>query len=174
MIILINMSIFIQDMVGLYLTNFSSLPILAKTFWKIARHSSDSPFRKDFYDKRLSLITKDISIYCVFSKKYCLTDKFESNKHINSNLIITSENFRIKEFCNYSYYDRSKYLDLEYSLKTIIPELKLKDKVNLNYELIDNLEIGNNFYSSLLPKSQELLNDVKQIIEENKNKIEIM
>ena len=155
-------------------SNFGSLPILVNSFWKIARNSGDSPFRKDFYNKRLSLVTKDISFYCIFSKKYCLTDKFESNKHINSNLIITSKNYRIKEFCNYSYYDRSEYLDLDYSLKTIIPELNLKDKVNLNYELINNLEISNNFYSSLLPKSQELLNNVKQIIEENKNKIEIM
>jgi hypothetical protein len=154
--------------------NFGSLPILVNSFWKIARNSSDSPFRKDFYNKRLSLVTKDISFYCIFSKKYCLTDKFESNKHINSNLIITSKNFRIKEFCNYSYYDISKYLDLDYSLKTIIPELNLKDKVNLNYKLIDNLEISNNFYSSLLPKSQELINNVKRVIEENKNKIEIM
>jgi hypothetical protein len=89
-------------------------------------------------------------------------------------LIITSKNYRIKEFCNYSYYDRSEYLDLDYSLKTIIPELKLKDKVNFNYELINNLEISNNFYSSLLPKTQELLTDVKRIIEENKDKIEIM
>ena len=155
-------------------SNFGSLPILVNSFWKIARNSGDSPFRKDFYNKRLSLVTKDISFYCIFSKKYCLTEKFESNKHINSNLIITSKNYRIKEFCNYSYYDRSKYLDLEYSLKTIIPELKLKDKVDLNYELIDNLDIVNNFYSSLLPKTQELLTDVKQIIEENKDKIEIM
>ena len=157
-----------------YRKNFGSLPILVNSFWKIARNSGDSPFRKDFYNKRLCLVTKDISFYCIFSKKYCLTDKFESNKHINSNLIITSNNYRIKEFCHYSYYDTSKYLDLDYSLKTIIPELNLKDKVNLNYELLDNLEISNNFYSSLLPKSQELINNVKQIIEENKNKIEIM
>ena len=155
-------------------SNFGSLPILVNSFWKIARNSGDFPNRKDFYNKRLSLVTKDISFYCVFSKKYCLTDKFESNKNINSNLIITSKNYRIKEFCNYSYYDTSKYLDLDYSLKTIIPELNLKDKVNLNYELINNLEISNNFYSSLLPKTQELLNNVKHIIEENKNKIEIM
>jgi hypothetical protein len=155
-------------------SNFGSLPILVNSFWKIARYSGDSPFRKDFYNKRLSLVTKDITFYCIFSKKYCLTDKFESNKHINSNLIITSKNYRIKEFCNYSYYDRSNYLNLEYSLKTIIPELNLKDKVNLNYELINNLEISNNFYSSLLPKSQELLTNVKQIIKENKDKIEIM
>ncbi len=155
-------------------SNFSSLPILVNSFWKIARHSGDFPHKKDFYNKRLSLVIKDISFYCVFSKKYCLTNKFESNKNINSNLIITSKNYRIKEFCNYSYYDTSKYLDLDYSLKTVIPELNLKDNVNLNYELINNLEISNNFYSSLLPKSQELLNNVKQIIEENKNKIEIM
>ena len=155
-------------------SNFGSLPILVNSFWKIARNSGDFPNRKDFYNKRLSLVTKDITFYCTFSKKYYLTDKFESNKHINSNLIITSKNYRIKEFCNYSYYDRSEYLDLDYSLKTIIPELKLKDKVNFNYELINNLEISNNFYSSLLPKTQELLTDVKHIIEENKDKIEIM
>ena len=155
-------------------SNFGSLPILVNSFWKIARNSGDFPYRKDFYNKRLSLVTKDITFYCIFSKKYCLTDKFESNKHINSNLIITSKNYRIKEFCNYSYYDRSEYLDLEYSLKTIIPELNLKDKVNLNYKLIDNLEISNNFYNTLLPKTQELLTNIKQIIEENKDKIEIM
>jgi hypothetical protein len=160
-------------MTRLYLANFGLLPILAKSFWNIARYSSEYPYKNDFYNKRLSLVTKDISFYCIFSKKYCLTDKFESNKNINSNLIIMSKNYRIKEFCNYSYYDRSKYLDLEYSLKTISPELNLKDKVNLSYELIDKLEISNNFYSSLLPKTQELLIDVNQIIEENKDKIEV-
>jgi len=160
-------------MTRLYLANFGLLPILAKSFWNIARYSSEYPYKNDFYNKRLSLVTKDISFYCIFSKKYYLTDKFESNKNINSNLMIISKNYRIKEFCNYSYYDRSKYLDLEYSLKTISPELNLKDKVNLSYELIDKLEISNNFYSSLLPKTQELLIDVKQIIEENKDKIEV-
>ena len=158
-------------MVGLYLTNFGSLSILVNSFWKIARNSGDFPNRKDFYNKRLSLVTKDITFYCIFSKKYSLTDKFESNKNINSNLMIMSKNYRIKEFCNYSYYNRNKYLDLEYSLKTISPELK--DKVNLKYELIDKIEINNNFYSSLLPKTQDLLTDIKQIIEENKHKIEI-
>ena len=161
-------------MVHLYMTNFGLLPILVKSFWKIARHSGDFPNKKDFYNKRLSLVTKDISFYCIFSKRYYLTDKFDSNKNINSNLLIMTKNYRIKEFCNYSYYGKNKFLDLEYSLKTIIPELKLKDKVNLNYEMIDNLEISNNFYSSLLPKSQELLNNVKLVIEENKDKIEIM
>jgi hypothetical protein len=161
-------------MARLYLANFSSLPILVNSFWKIARHSGEFPYRKDSYNKRLSLVTKDISFYCTFSKKYYLTNKFESNKNINSNLIITSKNYRIKEFCNYSYHDTSKYLDLDYSLKTVIPELKLKDKVNLSYELINNLEISNNFYNTLLPKTQELLTNIKQIIEENKDKIEIM
>ena len=158
----------------LYLTNFKLLPILVKSFWNIAKYSGDYPYKKDFYNKKLSLVTKDISFYCIFSKRYYLTDKFESNKNINSNLMIMSKNYRIKEFCNYSYYDRSKYLDLEYSLKIISPELNLKDKVNLNYKLIDKLEINNNFYSSLLPKTQELLTDVKQFIEENKDKIKIM
>jgi len=155
------------------MANFGLLPILAKSFWKIARHSGDFPNKKDFYNKRLSLVTENISFYCIFSKKYCLTDKFESNKNINSNLMIMSKNYRIKEFCNYSYYDKSKYLDLEYSLKTVSSELNLKDKVNLSYELIDKLDISNNFYSSLLPKTQELLTDIKQIIDENKHKIEI-
>ena len=160
-------------MARLYLTNFGLLPILAKSFWNIARYSSEYPYKNDFYNKRLSLVTKDISFYCIFSKRYCLTDKFESNKNINSNLMIMSKNYRIKEFCNYSYYDRSKYLDLEYSLKTVSSELNLKDKVNLSYNLIEKLDISNNFYSSLLPKTQELLTDVKQIIDENKHKIEI-
>ena len=161
-------------MTRLYLTNFSSLPILAKSFWNIARNSGDFPNKNDFFNKRLSLVTNDISFYCIFSKRYYLTNKFESNKNINSNLMILSKNYRIKEFCNYSYYDRNKFLDLEYSLNTTSPEINLKDKVNLSYELIEKLEIGNNFYSSLLPKTQEILVDVKQIIEENKEKIEIM
>ena len=156
-----------------YLANFKLLPILVKSFWNIAKYSGDYPYKKDFYNKKLSLVIKNISFYCIFSKRYCLTNKFESNKSINSNLMIMSKNYRIKEFCNYTYYDRSKYLDLEYSLKIISPELNLKDKVNLNYKLIDKLEISNNFYSSLLPKTQELLIDVKQIIEENKDKIEV-
>ena len=161
-------------MTRLYFTNFSSLPILAKSFWNIARNSGDFPNKNDFFNKRLSLVTKDISFYCIFSKRYYLTDKFDSNKNINSNLMIMSKNYRIKEFCNYSYYDRNKYLDLEYSLNTTSPEINLKDKINLSYELLEELEISNNFYSSLLPQTQEILVDVKQILEENKDKIEIM
>ena len=153
------------------MVSFASLPILAKSFWKIARHYGDFPNKKDFYNKRLSLITNDISFYCIFSKRYYLTDKFESNKNINSNLLIMSKNYRIKEFCNYSFYDRNNYLDLEYSLKTV--SLDLKDKVNLKYLLMDNLEINKNFYSSLSPKTQELLTNIEQIIEGNKDKIEI-
>jgi hypothetical protein len=160
-------------MTRLYLTNFSSLPILAKSFWNIARNSGDFPNKNYFFNKRLSLVTNDISFYCIFSKRYYLTNKFESNKNINSNLMIMSKNYRIKEFCNYSYFDRSKILNLEYSLKTVIPELNLNDKVNLSYELIDEIKISNNFYSSLLPNTQELLKNVKQIIEENKNKIDL-
>ena len=153
------------------MVSFGSLPILAKSFWKIARHYGDFPYKKNFYNKRLSLITNDISFYCIFSKRYYLTDKFESNKNINSNLLIMSKNYRIKEFCNYSFYDRNNYLDLEYSLKTV--SLDLKDKVNLKYLLMDNLEINKNFYSSLSPKTQELLTNIEQIIEGNKDKIEI-
>ena len=52
------------------LTNFSLLPILAKSFWNVAKHSGDFPNKKDFFNKRLSLVTKDISIYCIFSKRY--------------------------------------------------------------------------------------------------------
>lgn len=148
------------------MANVGLLPILVKSFWKIARYSGDFP------NKKLSLITKDISFYCIFSKRYCLTDKFESNKNINSNLMIMSKNYRIKEFCNYSYYNNSKYLNLEYSLKIVSPDFR--DKVNLNYELIEKLDINNNFYSSLLPKTQDLLTNVKLIIEENKDKIEIL
>ena len=114
------------------MAKFGLLPILAKSFWKIARHSGEFPHIKNFYNIKLSLVTKDISFYCIFSKRYYLTDKFDSNKNINSNLMIMSKNYRIKEFCNYSYYDINKYLDLEYSLKIVIPEINLKDKVNLH------------------------------------------
>ena len=64
-----------------------------------------------------------------------------------------SKYYRIKEFCNYSYHDRSKYLDLEYSLKIINPELNLKDKVNLNYKL----EINNNFYKFSFAKNTRII-----------------
>ena len=57
------------------MANFGLLPILAKSFWKIARHSGDFPNKKDFYNKRLSLVTENISFYCIFSKRYCLNDK---------------------------------------------------------------------------------------------------
>jgi len=168
-----------------YLTNFRSLPILANSFWNIAKTSDNFRYIPEFYNKRLSLVTKDFSFYCIVSKKYYLpldkpilyTDELiEKNNNINSNLMIISKNYRIKEFCNYCYCDRNNYLDLDYSLKTVIPELKLKDNVNLNYEFRfqDNLEISNNFYSSLLPKTQEILFDIKQILEKNKDKIEMI
>ena len=37
-------------MARLYLTNFGLLPILAKSFWNIARYSSEYPYKNDFYN----------------------------------------------------------------------------------------------------------------------------
>ena len=33
------------------MANFGLLPILAKSFWKIARQSGDFPNKKDFYNE---------------------------------------------------------------------------------------------------------------------------
>ena len=70
-----------------------------------------------------------------------------------------SKNYRIKEFCNYSYYDRNKYLDLEYSLKTVSPDLK--DKVNLKYELIDKIEINNKLCERIFEMKEDKFKDEK-------------
>jgi hypothetical protein len=46
--------------------------------------------------------------------------------------------------------------------------------LELSFHLKNNKEINDDFHSSLLPKTQELLIDIKKIIDENRNNIKII
>jgi len=160
----------------IYLTNFGKLPILAKQLWNIPKYTCNYK-NENFYRKNISFENKNLSIKCIFLKKYILTDKYESNKNIFSNLQINSNNYLIEENCNYFYNKTSKYLDIEYLFKHWEPErnkLILKDKLELSFNLKNNKEIHGDFHCSLLPKTQELLRDIKKVIEENRDNIKII
>jgi len=149
----------------IYLTNFGKLPILAKFF------------NENFYKKNLSFEDKNLSIKCIFLKKYILTDKFESNKNIFSSLQINSNNYLIEENCNYFQNNKNNYLDIEYLFRHWEPEnnkLMLKDRLELSFNLKNNKEIQGDFHSALLPKTQEILNGLKKVIEENRDNIKIV
>ena len=172
----------------LYLANYGVLPILARPFWNMRKYFCQYPngecsYVKDFYNKITKLHVNDISVCCVFSGKYIRNHKFEGNQFINSNLTITTDSYKIEEICNYSSYIGSNYLKFQYLFTICKPELNenkadvsdlsLKEKLELSCELTYNKEISNNFHSVLTPKTQELLNNIKQIIEENKNNTKI-
>jgi len=158
------------------LTNFGKLPILAKQLWTIPKYTCNYK-NEDFYKKNLLFEDKNISIKCLFYKKYILTDKFDSYKNIFSNLQININKYVIEENCNYSYSKNNNYLDIEYLFKywkTNENNLILKEKIELTFNLKNNKEINDDFHSSLLPKTQELLIDIKKIIKENRNNIKVI
>jgi len=160
----------------IYLTNFGKLPILAKQLWTIPKYTCNHN-NENFYKKNLSLEDKNLSIKCIFLKKYILTDKFESNKNIFSSLQINSNNYLIEENCNYFQNNKNNYLDIEYLFKHWEPEnnkLILKDKLELSFNLKNDKEIHGDFHSALLPKKQEILNGLKKVIEENRDNIKIV
>jgi len=110
-------------------------------------------------------------------KKYIITDKFESNKNIYSSLQINSNNYLIEENCNYYQNNKNNYLDIEYLFKhweSGNNKLILKDRLELSFNLKNNSIISGDFHSTLLPKTQEILIDLKKIIEENRDNIKIV
>ena len=162
----------------LYISNFFQLPILAKTFWKIPKYLPDYPYKT--FNKTINLIDGNFSTTCSFSHKFEQTDKFERNTFIKSHLEIVYENNKLEEICNYQDYGRSDNLYIQYSLKnnlirSIKPYDKLvlysKNQIELNIELQEgNREISDNFISPLEPKTVDLINKIKEIIEQNKDK----
>ena len=160
----------------IYLTNFGKLPILAKQLWTIPKYTCNHN-NENFYKKNLSFEDKNFQLKCIFLKKYILTDKFESNKNIFSSLQINSNNYLIEENCNYSQNNKSNHLDIEYLFKhweSVNNKLILKDRLELSFNLKNNKEINGDFHSALLPKTQEILNGLKKIIEENRDNIKIV
>jgi hypothetical protein len=114
----------------IYLTNFGKLPILAKQLWTIPKYTCNHN-NENFYKKNLLFEDKNLSLKCIFLKKYILTDKFESNKNIFSSLQINSNNYLIEENCNYFHNSKNNNLDIENLIKHCELEnnkLILKDK----------------------------------------------
>jgi len=160
----------------IYLTNFGKLPILAKQLWTIPKYTCNHN-NENFYKKNLSFEDKNFQLKCIFLKKYILTDKFESNKNIFSSLQINSNNYLIEENCNYFQNSKNNNLDIEYLIKHWEPQnnkLILKDKLELSFNLKNNSNLSGDFHSALLPKTQEILIDLKKIIEENRDNIKIV
>ena len=159
----------------IYLTNFGKMPILAKQLWTIPKYTCNHNNEK-FYKKNLSFEDKNFQLKCIFLKKCIITEKFESNKNIFSSLVVNSFDYLIEENCNYSLNKKNNYLDIEYLFKHWEPEnnkLILKDKLELSFNLKNNKEINSDFHSALLPKTQEILIDLKKVIEENRENIKI-
>ena len=164
----------------LYISNFFQLPILAKTLWQIPKYLPDYPYKS--FNKTINLIDTPLffSITGSFSHKFEKTDKFERNTFIKSHLEIVYENNKLEEICNYQDYGRSENLYIQYCLKNnLIRSIKAYDKlvlysknqIELNIELQEgNREISDNFISPLDPKTVDLINRIKEIIEQKKDK----
>lgn len=83
----------------------------------------------------------------------------------------------IEENCNYFHNSKNNYLDIEYLFKYCEPhnnKLILKDKLELSFNLKNNFNLSGDFHSALLPNTQELLNNLKKVIEENRDNIKIV
>jgi hypothetical protein len=155
--------------------NFGKLPILANELWSIPKYTCYK--NENFYKKNLLLQDKNFSLKCIFLKKNYITDQFENYKNIFSNLQINSNNYLIEEICNYSYNKKNNYIDIEYLIKNWQLEntkLILKDRFELSLNLENTKKINLDFNDSLLPNTQELLINIKNIIQENRNNIKVI
>jgi len=104
----------------------------------------------------------------ILAKQLWTIPKYTCN-HNNENLI--------EESCNYFQNNKNNYLDIEYLLKHWEPEnnkLILKDKLELSFNLKNNSILSGDFHSALLPRTQEILTDLKKVIEENRDKFKIV
>ena len=164
----------------IYLLSYFQLPILATKFWKIPKFDEN---RHEVFNKIVKFQKNDFYAVCYFSHEYQRTDEIEGNTIIKSNLEITYKEHKIEERCELFEFERLKNIDINYSLRNYIacPSksyealfLSLKDKVDfyINMENGDR-EITNNFHSVLPNKKVELLNEIANILDSDKEKFEV-
>jgi hypothetical protein len=157
----------------MYITKFTHLSILAKTFFNINKSNSE------IKNKIICLNLNNLNSICSITYKKEEKDKFVSNTFIESYLELTYKSHLIKEKCIYYNLEYSDNLHIQYSLENYLKipnypydilQIKLQNKLKLEFELFNNKEINYNFHNCLSKETQELLNEINFIIKRNKDK----
>jgi len=148
----------------MYLLGFSELPILAKTFRNIKKFTNCYP-GNEIKNKIITLNLNNLYGICSFSHKYEKQDNFVGNTFLKSHLLLTYNSTTFEEKCDYCNFEYSNNIFIKYSF-----EKESFDKLELQFYLINNNEISNNFHSCLPPKTQDLFYQINNIIQENKDK----
>jgi len=127
-------------------SHFGTLPILAKTFWKVPKYLPDIPERQTF-NKIIGIYHPEFKATCYFTHK---TDM------IKSDFVFMSEKFRIEESCKYVNNDMKEKFQISYSFMEKLQEEQI---------FIFEHNIG------LFPQNiQQTMKKIEEILEENKDK----
>jgi hypothetical protein len=125
--------------------NFGSLPILAKTFWKVPKYLPDYP-TKETFNKIVGIYHPNFTSVCSFTHK---TDLTEKNFIIQSHFMFSSDRLMIDETCKYAQMDANQNFRIVYS----IIEKSQEDKIRQ------------------LPRNiQDSFREIDALLEDNKDK----
>ena len=157
----------------IYLLNYFQLPILATKF--------KNP--REVLNKIVKFQKKDFYAICNFSHEYQRINEIEGNTIIKSDLEIIYKEHKIEERCELFEFDGLKNIDINYSLRNYVVNsrksyetlvLSLTDRVEFSINLKNgDREITNNFHHVLPNKTVELLNEIGNILDSDKEKFEI-
>ena len=139
-----------------HFVNFGSLPILAKTFWKVPKYLPDNPSKESF-NKIVGIYQPKFTSVCSFTHK---TDMTEKNFIIQSHFMFSTERLRIEETCKYAQMDANQNFQIVYSIIEQSQEEKMfifeKEHENKIRQLPRNI--------------QDSFREIDALLEENKDK----
>jgi len=157
----------------IYLLNYFQLPILATKFKN----------RREVLNKIVKFQKNDFYAICNFSHEYQRINEIERNTIIKSDLEIIYKEHKIEERCELFEFDGLKNIDINYSLRNYVVNsrksyetlvLSLTDRVEFSINLKNgDREITNNFHRVLPNKTVELLNEIGNILDSDKEKFEV-
>lgn len=144
---------------GYHFVNFGSLPILAKTFWKVPKYLPDYPSKESF-NKIVGINQPKFKAVFSFTHK---TDMTEKNFIIQSHFMFLSERLRIEESCKYAQMDANQQFRIVYS---IVEKLQEEQMFIFEKEHEDKIR--------QLPRNiQDSFREIDALLEDNKDKYEI-
>ncbi len=136
--------------------NFGSLPILAKTFWKVPKYLPDYPTKESF-NKIVGIYQPKFKAVCSFTHK---TDMTEKNFIIQSHFMFLSERLRIEETCKYAQMDANQQFRIMYS---IVEQSQEEQMFIFEKEHEDKI--------TQLPKNiQDSFREIEALLDDNKHK----
>ena len=131
-------------------SNFSSLPILAKTLWNVPKYLPDVP-QQQTYNKMVGIYRPEFKVVCSFNHK---TNSTESMFRVKSDLTFWCEKYRIEEQCIFSNMNEMHYFEIMY----IIQEKYNEEQVYFSKKIDDfSTKLLNNNMQDIITQIDELL-----------------